>query len=75
MEKNVGGVDRTARLVIGAVLAVAGIAAATGTIEIASAAIVGGVAILIGAILLVTGTTRKCPINQAAGINTNRKKE
>jgi len=75
MEKNVGGLDRTARLVIGAILAVAGIAAAAGVIDIASAAIIGGAGIVVGAILLVTGTTQKCPINGAAGINTMEKKQ
>jgi hypothetical protein len=32
--------------------------------------IIGGVALVVGVVLLVTGTTQKCPINEAAGIDT-----
>ena len=68
MDKNVGGIDRTGRLIIGAVVALAGIAALAGYWAVG--AVTGGIALLIGAILLVTGTTQKCPINEAAGIDT-----
>lgn len=68
MNKNVGGIDRTGRIVIGVVLAIAGIAAVAGYWAIG--ATFGAVALAIGAILLVTGTTQKCPINEAAGIDT-----
>jgi uncharacterized membrane protein len=68
MNKNVGGIDRTGRIVIGVVVAIAGIAALTG--YWAAGAAIGGIALIIGAILLVTGTTQKCPINEAAGIDT-----
>lgn len=70
MERNVGGLDRTGRLVIGAILAVAGVAALADYWTVG--VLVGGVALAVGAILLVTGTTQKCPINQAAGINTRK---
>ncbi|MFA9414887.1 DUF2892 domain-containing protein [Natrinema sp. HArc-T2] len=68
MQKNVGGIDRTGRIVIGAIAVLAGIAALMGywTVGIVTAAI----ALVIGAILLVTGTTQKCPINDAAGVDT-----
>jgi hypothetical protein len=68
MNRNVGGIDRTARIVIGMLAAVAGIAAITGYLAVG--AVIGGVALIVGAILLVTGTTQKCPINEAAGIDT-----
>jgi hypothetical protein len=68
MDKNVGGIDRTGRIVIGLVVAIAGVAALAGYWAVG--AVVGGVALLVGAILLVTGTTQKCPINEAAGIDT-----
>lgn len=68
MDKNVGGIDRAGRIVIGVVLAIAGIAAFAGYWE--ATAIVGGAALVVGAILFVTGTTQKCPINEAAGIDT-----
>ena len=68
MEKNVGGLDRTARLIIGVVVALAGGAALLGYWTVGT--VVGAIALFIGAILLVTGTTQKCPINEAAGIDT-----
>ncbi|TYL36506.1 DUF2892 domain-containing protein [Natronococcus pandeyae] len=69
MQPNVGGMDRNARIVIGTVLVLAGIATLVGFWEIGL--IVTGVALLVGAVLLVTGATRKCPINEAAGIDTS----
>lgn len=71
MDKNVGGIDRTGRIVIGVVIAIAGIAALTG--YWAAGAVIGGIALVIGAILLVTGTTQKCPINEAVGIDTTKR--
>ncbi|MFD1563663.1 DUF2892 domain-containing protein [Haloarchaeobius amylolyticus] len=70
MQKNVGGIDRTGRLVIGAIAVLAGIAALIGywAVGIVTAVI----ALVIGAILLVTGTTQKCPINDAAGVDTRK---
>ena len=71
MKKNVGGFDRTARIVVGLALVVGGIAAFAGYWAVSAA--IAGVAVVIGAILLGTGTTRKCPINEAAGIDTTEK--
>lgn len=68
MKRNVGGLDRTGRIVVGALVALAGIAALVGVWEVSL--VVGGVAVLVGVILLVTGATQKCPINEAAGIDT-----
>ncbi|MDS0243813.1 MULTISPECIES: DUF2892 domain-containing protein [unclassified Haloferax] len=68
MERNVGGLDRTARLIIGVVLALVGGAALLGYWTVGT--VIGAIVLLIGAILLVTGTTQKCPINEAAGIDT-----
>ena len=68
MQKNVGGIDRTGRIVIGVIAVLAGIAALMGywAVGIVTAVI----ALVVGAILLVTGTTQKCPINDAAGVDT-----
>ena len=69
MERNVGGLDRKARLVAGPILLVLGIALAArvvGTISL----VVAGLAIVVGAVLLVTGTIQKCPANSIVGINT-----
>lgn len=68
MDKNVGGIDRTARIVIGVVAAIAGVAALAGYWAVG--AVIGGIALVIGVILLATGTTQKCPINEATGIDT-----
>ncbi len=70
MNKNVGGIDQYGRIVIGLILAIAGIAAIAGYVDID--AIIGGIALVIGAILLVTGTAQKCPINDVAGIDTTQ---
>ena len=68
MKKNVGGIDRQGRIVIGVILAIAGIAALSGFWAVG--AVIGIVALVIGIIFLVTGTTQKCPINQAVGMDT-----
>lgn len=73
MERNVGGIDRTGRIVIGAILAVVGVAALGGYWAIGAA--IGGLALVVGVTLLVTGTTQKCPINEAAGIDTTEQAE
>lgn len=74
MEKNVGGYDRIGRFVIGAILVLAGIVGYAGVMQVAVGplpqALTSIVLVLIGAILLVTGYTRKCPINSAIGMNT-----
>jgi membrane protein implicated in regulation of membrane protease activity len=63
MKRNVGGIDRIARIVIGIVLLVVGLAAPIGmTWQI--------VALVIAAVALVTATVRFCPANAILGINT-----
>ncbi|ELZ01053.1 hypothetical protein C482_07631 [Natrialba chahannaoensis JCM 10990] len=73
MEKNVGGIDRQGRLIIGVILAIAGIAALGGFWAVG--AVTGAVALVLGIILLVTGTTRKCPINEMVGMDTSEQVE
>ena len=70
MKQNVGGFDRTARLALGVALVLASAAAFAGywAVDV----VVGLVLFLVGAVLLLTGTTRKCPVNGAAGIDTSR---
>lgn len=70
MERNVGGIDRLGRIVIGLLVAIAGIAALADYWAVG--ALIGAVALVVGVILLVTGTTQKCPINEAAGIDTTK---
>lgn len=71
MDKNVGGLDRNARFIIGALLVLAGILIYLDYLALGVVAAV--IAVVVGAILLVTGYMQKCPINQAAGINTHRR--
>ncbi|MFP4627307.1 MAG: YgaP family membrane protein [Natronomonas sp.] len=70
MEKNVGGLDRTARFVVGIVLGIAGIVILAGYWTLGTT--IGALALVVGLILLVTGATQTCPINQAAGIDTTK---
>jgi hypothetical protein len=76
MEKNVGGYDRIARLVVGPVLVLVGVAGAAGFLSLAvfgiSTLVVGVLALLVGAILTVTGVTQKCPLNSVLGFDTYR---
>jgi hypothetical protein len=69
MDRNVGNLDRTVRIALGVLVAIAG-AAAVGGYWTAGAAI-GVLALAVGAVLIVTGTTQRCPIYAGAGIDTN----
>lgn len=69
METNVGGLDRTGRIAIGILLIAAGAFALTGYWGIGLG--IGVIGVLAGAVLLVTGATGTCPINQAIGVDTS----
>lgn len=68
MKCNVGGIDRTGRIVIGVVLLVVGLAA---PIEMTWRI----VALVIAAIALVTATVRFCPANALLGLNSCKDEE
>jgi len=68
MERNVGGMDRTARLVLGPLLAVVGLAIVFDVVS--TNVYLGGGLVVVGAILLVTGALQQCPINSVLGVNT-----
>lgn len=70
MEQNVGSLDGTVRIGIGILALVAGVLAVGG--YWAAGVAVGVLALLVGAIMLVTGTTKRCPIYAGAGIDTIR---
>jgi len=64
MKPNVGGIDRTGRIVIGIVLLIVGLAAPIDmTWRI--------VALVVAAVALVTAAVRFCPANAILGINTS----
>lgn len=74
MDKNVGGYDRLARFVVGALLVLAGVAGYAGLFRVAVGplpqALTSLVLVVVGAVLLVTGLTRKCVLNSVVGMNT-----
>ncbi|MFB6172324.1 MAG: DUF2892 domain-containing protein [Haloarculaceae archaeon] len=76
MEKNVGGNDRVARLVLGPVLVIVAIAGYAGLVSLAvgpvPAALSAVVLGLIGVVFLVTGYTQKCVLNSVLGLDTYR---
>jgi hypothetical protein len=65
MKCNVGGMDMTARLIIGAVLLVVGLAVPLN-------AIWQTVVLVLAAIALLTGVLSYCPLNTLLGLNTCR---
>lgn len=65
MKHNVGGMDLSARIVVGVILLIAGLTAPVGMAwQI--------VALFIAAVALVTAALRFCPANMMLGINTSR---
>lgn len=74
MDRNVGGLDRTARLVLGPLFVVAGVLVVLGVTPLGgSPAVTTAVALVllvVGGVLLGTGGIQKCPLNEAAGIDT-----
>jgi disulfide bond formation protein DsbB len=71
MEKNVGGYDRIARFVVGPLLLVVGLVGISGAFGTGTPGLaLAGIALLVGAILSVTATTQKCPLNSTLGIDT-----
>lgn len=74
MERNVGGLDRTARIVLGVLLGVVsiGVVVFGGGLSFQTLVFASAVALLLGAFLLVTAGTETCPVNSALGRNTYR---
>ncbi|HXU93093.1 MAG TPA: DUF2892 domain-containing protein [Gallionella sp.] len=63
MKCNVGGLDRTGRIVIGIVLLIVGLVAPIGMVWRV-------VALIVAAIALITAIVRFCPANAIFGVNT-----
>ena len=75
MKKNVGGIDRIARFIVGPLLVVVGLAALGGLVTLAAGTlgvVVAALALLLGAVFTATAATQKCPINSLLGLNTYR---
>ncbi|MDY6818537.1 MAG: DUF2892 domain-containing protein [Halobacteriales archaeon] len=70
MKKNVGGLDRTGRLVIGTIFGIAGAVVLSGYIALGDT--IGLMGIIVGVVLLITGTTQRCPVNSVAGLDSTK---
>lgn len=74
MEKNVGGYDRTARLVLGPVLGTLSLAALAGYLSLAigplSTGVVAALFGIVSLVFIVTGVTQQCFLNRVFGRNT-----
>lgn len=79
MKKNVGGYDRIARLIIGPLLILVGIAGYAGWALVAFGpvpqALASVILFVVGVILVVTGALQKCPLNSVLGVDTYRHTE
>ena len=76
MKRNVGGADRTARVVLGFVFAVVSMAtvALGGGLGPDLQLVVAALALVVAAVLLVTAGAETCPVNSLLGRDTYRGK-
>jgi len=74
MEPNVGGTDRAVRLGLGVLAALSATAVVvyggglTGRVR----TVIVGATLVFAAVMFVTATLRRCPVNAALGWNTRR---
>jgi len=68
MKTNIGTTDKTVRLVAGGVLALFGVAVLAGVSSLG--ALVGGLALLVGAILVGTALANVCLLYKLVGVDT-----
>jgi hypothetical protein len=77
MERNVGGLDRTARLIIGPILLVVALAIFAQLLTVGEGSLYTlwlPLALLaVGGILTVTGAVQRCPANSLFGLDTYRR--
>jgi hypothetical protein len=77
MELNVGGGERTARLVVGGLLLLLGIGGYAGLVPVAVGPLpqflTSVVLAIVGLILVVTGVVQFCPLNALFGRNSARR--
>jgi high-affinity Fe2+/Pb2+ permease len=72
MEPNVGGTDRTVRVVLGALALLSSMAAVAygGSLTTDLQLVVTGATLVFAAVMFVTVGLRRCPINAFLGRNT-----
>ena len=68
MKKNEGTADRVIRIILGFTLIY------TGAIQMVLSSVLAYIVVLVGLILLITGTTGFCGLYTVIGINTLKKK-
>ena len=75
MEPNVGGNDRTVRLALGtlAVLSTVAVVVYGGGLTGPLQAVVAGAMLVVAAVMFVTASVRRCPINALLGRDTCRR--
>ncbi|KAB1187596.1 MULTISPECIES: DUF2892 domain-containing protein [Haloferax] len=73
MNHNVGSLDRTVRLALGALLVVIGIGAFAGAVPLGPLppTLGAALAVVFGAVFLVTGYRQACPLYLPFGIDTS----
>ncbi|CAI50688.1 DUF2892 family protein [Natronomonas pharaonis DSM 2160] len=69
LEKNVGGLDRVARIGVGAILAVVGFSM---LLAESLSILYGGVVLLVALVLLATAATQRCLLNKLLGADTTK---
>lgn len=74
MERNVGGSDKTARIVLGVLLGIVSMAVVAwgGVFGTTTQIVVAALALVVALVLLATASAESCPINSAIGRNTYR---
>jgi len=68
METNIGATDRTVRLVVGGALALFGVAVLAGVTSLGP--VVGGLALVLGAVLIGTALASVCLLYELVGVDT-----
>jgi hypothetical protein len=76
VNKNVGGLDRTARIVLGVLLLLAGVASYAGFFAVAVGPVPQALAsllvVFVGLVVLGTGLTRTCLVYKLLNVDTSR---
>lgn len=73
MQKNVGGIDRIARLVLGPVLVALGVLSSLGyafPVDDTAGYAVAGFVVLVGLVFVATGAVQRCALNELTGTDT-----
>jgi high-affinity Fe2+/Pb2+ permease len=74
MNPNVGGTDRTVRVVLGvlALLSTAAVVVYGGGLQGGLQVVTAGALLVVAAVMFVTAAVRRCPVNGLLGRNTCR---